>query len=622
MPYYYYYILLIHYKYSLTLVLILFLNASPSYSQETQEIQLANEYLAKGEKVKAKELYEELVRRPENIPVVHNSYLSLLMELGEFRTAEEYVQRLLKRQPSNVHYRVDLGLVYLKSGDLTRGEKQLRSVIKEYGSDGFKVKQAADYLSSKGLYEYATEALLEARSSLRNPNLYALELANLYRIQGMKDSMVQEYLNYVTQVPSNLNYVKNMLQAMLNKTDELESLEKLLYERVQQHPDAEVYSDLLIWAHLQQRNFYGAFVQARAFDKRFRKDGSKSLEIAQIALQNNDYETADMAYSYVIREFPGSSHYFSARLGVIQAREARVKSRFPINLDSVHLLVNDYDRFINQYNENNSAYEAIRSKALLQAYYLQNLDIAITTLNELIASGRATSQLKAKAKLDLGDIYLIKGEPWESTLLYSQVEKSFQDSPVGYEAKLRNARLNYYRGEFQLAREHLDILKEATTREIANDAMDLGLRIKENTAYDSAGGVLREYAEVELLLWQNQTSDALKKLEDIKAQTGHDPIMDDVYWLEAGLRLKMGHFEQALALLQQILDTYGSDILADDAFFKQGEIYELHLGDREKAMETYRQFLDRFPGSVYVAEARKRYRALRGDFDKKEEVPN
>ena len=53
---------------------------------------------------------------------------------------------------------------------------------------------------------------------------------------------------------------------------------------------------------------------------------------------------------------------------------------------------------------------------------------------------------------------------------------------------------------------------------------------------------------------------------------------------------------------------------ADDAYFLEGEIYEQQLKNKEKAMEIYRTFLDKYPGGVYAAEARKRYRTLRGDF--------
>jgi TolA-binding protein len=79
--------------------------------------------------------------------------------------------------------------------------------------------------------------------------------------------------------------------------------------------------------------------------------------------------------------------------------------------------------------------------------------------------------------------------------------------------------------------------------------------------------------------------------------------------------MKMGDFDTSLGLLQNILDQYPDDILADDAYFLQGEIYERHLKNLTKAMEIYREFLTRYPGSVYAAEARKRFRLLRGDFE-------
>ncbi len=453
--------------------------------------------------------------------------------------------------------------------------------------------------------------------------------------------MVQEYLNYVTQSSANIQYVKNVMQALLTKPDELESLEKILYERVQKNPDLDVYSDLLIWVTTQQKNFYAAFIQARAYDKRYKKLGERCLEVARIALDNDDYENSLRSYAYVIKEYPTGPYFLQARLGYIKAREARVKNTFPVKPDSVRGLIADYRKFIEEYENNSNAHEAQRSEALLYANYLHEKDKAIELLNNLIDNPRVSLQIKSKSKLDLGDIYLIKGEAWESSLLYSQVEKALKESPLGYEAKLKNAMLFYYRGNFRLAQEHLDILKEATTREIANDAMELSMRIKENLGFDSIGEALKIYAGIELLLYQNKTTEALRKIQGLKegqikiskenahlfgvqadwtttdsvnVRFSNFSILDDVYWLEANIVLKRGEFEKSVSLLQKIINDYPDDVLADDAFFLQGEIYERHLQNNEKAMEIYREFLNKFPGSVYAAEARKRFRMLRGDF--------
>ena len=84
--------------------------------------------------------------------------------------------------------------------------------------------------------------------------------------------------------------------------------------------------------------------------------------------------------------------------------------------------------------------------------------------------------------------------------------------------------------------------------------------------------------------------------------------------------MQRGEFNESIGLLQRIMDEFPEDILVDDAYFLQGEIYERQLGNKDKAMEIYREFLNKFPGSVFAAEARKRYRALRGDF-KDEKLP-
>ncbi len=601
-----------------------------STAQNYQDVQLANEYMLKGDKKKALELFRDLSKTEATNQLIYNNYFNLLLDVGAFDEASTYLKRNQRRDPNNFQYQLDAGLIMIKSGELNKAERYFRENINQSKTNVQRIKMMAEYFTSRSLSEYAVVALNESRDALGNPYLFCLDLAMLYRIQGNQDKMVQEYLNYVTQNSANIQYVKNVMQTMLTKPSELESLEKLLYDKIQRNPDVEVYSDLLIWVTLQQKNFFASFIQARAYDKRYRTDGDKSMEVAKVALDNEDFVNASKIYRYVIKEFPNSQNRFLASLGLLRTREAQIKTTFPVNADSVRSLLADYQAFIDQFGENANAWEASRHQAVLYATHLNENERAVDILNAIIANPRASLYLKSKAKLDLGDIFLLKGEPWESTLLYSQVEKQQKESPLAYEAKLRNAKLSYYKGDFRLAQEHLNILKEATTREIANDALDLSMRIKENLAYDSLAEGLKEYASIELLLYQNRVDEALERIAHLKegqVRVGSGDslktisnlsILDDVYWLEANIRLQKGEFDTAIALLKRIQDEHGDDILADDAFFTEGEILERQLNDKTRAMEIYREFLNKFPGSVYAAEARKRFRTLRGDFENKD----
>lgn len=604
------------YLYNLINTITLVIMFIPALSQDTQEIAIANEYYLNGKKEEAIEAYKSLTKNPLNIPLIHSNYLNLLLVTSKYKQAEDYLEKIIKRD-NRFTYQLDLGVLLVKSGDLVKANKYFLSLFKNNVADVYKMKIAAEHLSGYGLYDYATTALLQARQTTGNPILFILELANLYRLQNRKEEMVSEYLNYVTQTPANTTYVKNILQVLLTKPEELKTLENVLYQRVQENPQSETYADLLIWVNLQEKNFYGAFIQARAYDKRFKKEPPKTMEIGQIALSNKDYEIAIKSFGFVIKEYPETENLLSARLGIIKAQEAKVKKSFPVNRDSVKYLIGEYGLFQQQYARQPIANEALINEAMLYAYYLNENDSASHLLTRLIKKPQVSNQTIAQAKINLGDIYLLKGEPWESTLLYSQVEKAQHESPLGYEAKLRNAKLWYFNGDFKLAEEHLDILKQATSREIANDAMELSMRIKENITFDTTGTALKEYAAIELLVYQNKIDDALDKLQHFKSTKASPGITDDVYWLEANLWMKKGKFEEAITVLQKIIDEYGNDILADDASFLQADIYENQIKNKEKAMDKYRDFLTRYPGSVYAAEARKRYRVLRGDFEEK-----
>jgi hypothetical protein len=254
-------------------------------AQDQNEIQLANEYLLKGDKQKALELYIDLAKKDVNIPFIHNNYLNTLLDLNQGEEAQTYLKRLQRKDPENIQYKVDAGIVLVRTGEVAKADKYFRDLIHLYRTDVTRCKMVADYLSGKSLSEYSILALVECRQAVGNPYLFCLELAMLYRIKGEKDKMVEEYLSYVTQNSANIQYVKNVMQALLTKPDELESLEKLLYVRIQKYPDLDVYSDLLIWVTMQQKNFYAAFIQARAYDKRNKKLGERCIEVARVALE-------------------------------------------------------------------------------------------------------------------------------------------------------------------------------------------------------------------------------------------------------------------------------------------------------------------------------------------------
>ncbi|MCZ6900454.1 MAG: tetratricopeptide repeat protein [Bacteroidetes bacterium] len=599
--------------YNLYEFLLLILITTCGFAQNNDQIQLANEYYIQGDLTKAKDIYGDLANKTRNIPLIHNNYFNVLINTQDYKLAEKYISKLIRQFPDNIFYKIDKGILFTRMGNLELADKNFKGIIKTVERDQYKLRICAQYWSSNQFPEYALEAYQRGRKALNEPSLYSLEMANIYRVLNNRDQMVVEYLNYVNLNPKNINYVKNILQNLLSEEEDLKTLETILYEKVQKNPDQFVLNELLIWVNLQQKNFYGAFVQARSLDRRLKTEGNKVLDIGVMALQNKDYENAIKIFSYIVKEYPKSFNYVLSKRYLINAKEERIKNTFPVQTSDIQELIIEYNHLVEEVGLNKTTLQALRSKALLHAFYLDEKDKAILILNKIINTPKSGPRLIANTKLDLGDIYLLIGEPWESTLLYSQVEKANKEAPLGYEAKLRNAKLHYYKGDFALAQSHLDILKEATTREISNDAISLSLLIKENTVLDTSDVAMKEYAAVELLLFQNKKNDALKKLDGMLNHYKGHSLTDDIYWMQATIHQEIGNFQTALSILQKIVEDQQQDIRSDDAYFMMGTIYEEHLNLKEKAMEIYQDFLVKYPGSIYTSEARKRFRTLRGD---------
>ncbi|MFC6996604.1 tetratricopeptide repeat protein [Rufibacter roseus] len=576
-----------------------------------EQMALSREYLRKGEYDKAEVLLSQLINHDIQFGIVYPEYLKTLLALRKFPEAEKLVKRAQKRFPGVPNFSIDEGKVLQASGKGAAAEKMWAQVVQNTTPEN--VYGIASAFQQADLMDYAEQAYLRARELGGNDKLFAGQLLQLYSYQRKTDKLIDEVLRQVNNEAVPLPYAQNMLQNALRDEESLGALEQRLMTAIQTNPDGKEVLELLIWTLLQRKDFGMALMQARAFDRRTQGGGAKVLSLADISLRNKDYATAIEGYTYIMQQYPTGNFYPVARQRVIQAREEQVKSTFPVDQDKIKLLAQDYEKLISEMSRTNTTAEIIKNLAELQAFYLGNKDAAVENLQEVISMPRVNPDVVAEAKLVLADIYLLHGEPWESTLLYSQVEKSHKEQPLGHEAKLRNAKLSYYKGDFELAQAHLDILKLATSREIANDALDLSLLIIDNTGLDTSATALKEYAAIDFLVFQHKEEEALSALDKLLTKYPGHALTDEIYFQKAEILQKLGRFEEAAKNLQLIIDNPKYDILSDDALFLLAKLNEENLKQPQKAQDLYNQLLVKHPGSVFVAEARKRLRKLRGD---------
>ena len=572
---------------------------------------LAQDYARRGEHEKVVFLFEKLSAEEQTSLSVFPVYLTSLQALKRHKDAEKLAKKAVKLRPEDPTMGVTLGGVYAAAGDAPAADKQWTKVVNQLTPP--QVLPVAAEFARREQLDWTERTYLRGRALAKNETEYAPQLIQLYTQRQDQEKVLAETLRLIAQDEKQLPFVRNMLQNALREEKDFDALEKQLLGAIQQHPDQAAYSELLLWLQVQRRDFGGALMQARALDRRGRGEGRRVMELASIALQNKDYESAIEAYAYVTKEYRAGPYGNMARQRLLQAREAQVRNTYPVDVTKVRALVGEYEQLLAELGRTPDTAPVLRNLANLHAFQLNDRPKAMTLLQEVIDMPRASEEVVDEAKVTLGDLYLLKEEPWEATLLYSQVEKSHKDSPLGYEAKLRNARLSYYAGDFKLAQSHLDILKEATTREIANDAMQLSLLIQDNTVEDTLGLGLKAFAAVEQLVFQNKLKEAITALDALQVKFPGHSLGDDVHYLKGQLQRRMGDFAGATATLERITNNPKYDVLSDDALFLLARIQEEDLKDKDKAQSLYNLVITKYPGSIYVAEARKRFRKLRGD---------
>jgi tetratricopeptide (TPR) repeat protein len=583
-------------------------------AQQTEE-QLGAQYYNNRELDKALATFESLFsRNPSQFNYLY--YINTLFELKEFDKAEKVIKKQLKANPNDPRYQVDMGYLNIMQGDVTKGRKMYENCLKDLQPDKMQIYNLSYAFSNRRETDYVIRTYLRGRALLKDPSAFAFELAYTYESLGSTEQMLDEYLNLLASHPQQMAMVQNRLQAWLSDdidNSKNDTYRKILLKKSQQNPDEILYNELLLWHSIQQKDFPFAILQAKALDKRYGENGQRIFDLAALCVSNENYDAAIDGYKYIIKKNTNRELVMRSRIELINTEFSQYKSLFSQDKNKLLLMQQDYVKLLDELGKTPFTIPLILNLAHLQAFFLGETDEASELLLQAINIPRVPLENQAECKLELADIYLFSGEQWEATLLYSQVEKTFKNEPLGHEAKFRNAKLSFYIGEFGWALAQLDVLKAATSKLIANDALELSLLITDNIEEDSVTIPLSMYAKADLLEFRNHDSEALAVLDSISLLYPMHSIADNVLFKKAEIYSKNGKFDLAATNYSLIIEKYPYDLLADDAMFNLAGLYENQLNNKGKAMELYEKILTQYPGSLYVVDARKHFRALRND---------
>jgi tetratricopeptide (TPR) repeat protein len=588
----------------LLLILIVF---TLTFTNAQNSEVLADSYYKKGEFNKALVIYENLNKEK---PYNYNYLFKLIdthQQLEQLDAAENIlIQRLEKRK--NPTLVVELGYNYQLKDSLDKAKNLYKEAIDYIDEKPTYVYSVAKKFEDHSLLDEAIQVYDKGKILMPEKN-YSIQLARIYGDQGNIEKMFENYIEYIAYRPNYINNIKRAVSDFISENKDNENnvyLRRLLLKKIQQEPNPYWY-ELLSWLYVQEKAYNKSFIQEKALYKRNPESLDRIIELAVTALGDNDSETSKDIFNYVLETTQDATTALTAHQYILEIDTQNATSKKELDV-----IYKAYNELFDQFGKSELTLPLQLAYGEFLAFHLKDTESATSFLRKSMKLNISEFQ-EAKVKLLLADILVLQERFNEALIFYSQIQLSLKNSTISQEARFKVAKTSYYKGDFDWAESQLKILKSSTSQLIADDALDLKLLISDNKWEDSTQTALKYYAKADLYSFQNKTDEAISLLDKILEEHKGESIIDQALFQQAKLFEKKKQYNKAEANYLKIIADYREDILADDAHYYLAELYNTHLAKPEEAKQLYEKIIFDFEDSIYFIESRKKFRMLRGD---------
>jgi tetratricopeptide (TPR) repeat protein len=596
---------------------ILIAISSLSIAQDTNEKTIQNEYLL-AENYYRENAFEKamlLYKKLYDSSPFNTNYLERLIscyqETDRFLIAEQLLKNKIKTNKDHGYLYVYLGYNYEKQQRKDAAEINYKIALTSLNKSTIYAAVIGELFKEYNLLDKAILAYEKAMQINKNAN-YIFQIAQIYGEKGIYKKMFESYVELVDSNDQYFNVIQRYASKYITEDSENEAnilFRKALLKKSASKPK-DVWNILLSWLFTQQKDYAKSLIQEKALFQRKQEDLSAIFTLGKIAFENNAFKTSKKCFNFVVEKSNTKSEVINANL---YRTKIAVATKNP---ETKKLFSSIFKRF----GKNTSTIAIQVGYADFLTFNENKPTAAIIVLKEALLYANSKFD-KARIKLKLGDVLVFTGKFSKALIYFSQIQTQLKNHELAQEARFKVAQTSYFKGDFEWAKAQLKILKSSTTQLIANDAVALFLKISDNEPVDSIPSGLKQLARAELLAFQNKNDAALTELNSLFTKKGvfinglipGEVIYDDVLFFKAKLLIKQEKYTEAIANLSKIIVADNQGFLTDDIYFMMAEIYHNNLNNTEKAQVYYQKIIFEHPSSIYLVDARKKYRKLRGD---------
>lgn len=572
-----------------------------------QDPRIAENYIDQGEYTKALKIYKELYEKNKRSTNSLYKLVEVYQQLESYKTVDSLLDQARDLMPNNRQLYIEQGYNQSLQGSDSLANRLYDKALTAIDSQPQLTYQIASRFEQRSLLDQAVLAYEKGQALRPNPN-FSIQLARLYGEQGAMAKMFDAYLDIVQDNQQYRYRAQAVFSQYVTEDPENEAnqlLRKALLLELRGNPNP-IYNKLLSWLFVQQKDFKKAFIQEKAIYRRSPETIGTFMALVYDAVEEKDIDAATEILDFMIAE--SQSDYIrynaSAERVKIQADNA-VVAEYPA-------VKAEFERLLSKYGRGNSTYALQLNYADFMAFKNDEVDAAVDLLTNLEKEKLNPIQ-KARVKMKLADILVLQEQFNRALILYTQVQNDVPNNELAQESQYRVARTSYYQGDFPWSLTQLKVLRGATSKLIANDAMELSLTISDHSIEDTTFVALKAFAKSDLLQYQNKREEAIAGYKLLLENHKGDPIEDEALLNVAKLYELEGNFEEAAKNYQKIINNYGDGILADDAHYLLARLYEDRLMQPLKAKILYEAIIYNHADSIHLVDARRRFRRLRGD---------
>jgi tetratricopeptide (TPR) repeat protein len=517
---------------------------------------------------------------------------NLYKEQGKHSEALSLYRAALEQNPNDTSIMEQLGELYAERGQRDLAINEWSKIIQQDDpNQSYRYQQLGSIYASHQMYAEAIQAYETAiRLNSKSAYLYD-QLADVYKIQGQIDMVVNTYLRALNAV--DIGYggrdtiVENLAELYEGKQRErlLEGVTARIQTELKVNPQNPNLVLALAEDYFHQGRLDVALENFQRLRQLYPADRGQLLEkYAQILERTNNPKAADF-YRAIVDLFPNGPIAWNSQLKL-----ARLYEQMERWQDALAVLTNLTQRS-----------QDISVQLLLGHLWLHGLrDVdAAQPIYQALANQPLPTTQQWEVRLRLAECHLLREQYAAAQNILRPLADGHGDARA--EARKLVGDSYLFEGRFEEAiAEYKRVLDVATSEPLSNDALDRIVLIQSNSDYNDVP--LKRYVEALLLDLRGQTEEALKQCAATLKDYPTALIVDDLWLLVGDIHRRQRRYTDTIGAYQQVIALKSP--IAAEAQVKIADLYRWQLSDLPKALEMYSALINDYPESVIVAYAR------------------